>query len=173
MLLSVFNPPDEIPVVGGRERRFVNGVHFKSGEVFMADEIDLHVAKRMGELREIKGCSRSKLAREMGISAQRIAKYETGRSLMGSSLLYRAAKSLSVPVSSLFDGLKPEETLQPLAGIGADSFDFSDFLSDHTGELIAAFESIDCIRTRRALVRLFESVAESPDAERSSSHHAQ
>ncbi|GAB4121461.1 MAG: hypothetical protein Kow00104_04970 [Rhodothalassiaceae bacterium] len=127
----------------------------------MPDKIDVHVAKRISALRVMKGRSRAWLAAAMGISTQRIAKYETCRSMMHSSLLWRAACCLRVSVESLFDGAEHLKTgfSEPRGPKFAPELE--DFLSDHTGELIRLFESISSPRRRRALVRLFEAVAES------------
>lgn len=131
----------------------------------MPDKIDVHVARRMSSLRAMQGRSRAWLAENMGISAQRIAKYETCRSLMHSSLLWRAARSLMVPIESLFEGA--ERLGAGFAEPSGPHFapELEDLLSAHTSELVRLFESISCPRQRRALVRLFEAVAESPDAE--------
>ena len=70
-----------------------------------ADEVNLHVCRRMKAKRILRNMSQERLAKALGISYQQLQRYESGKSRLPSSLLYRAALALEVAAGYFFEGL--------------------------------------------------------------------
>ncbi|MDX2235451.1 MAG: helix-turn-helix transcriptional regulator [Hyphomonadaceae bacterium] len=72
----------------------------------MANEIDLHVGKRLRRRRRLLGLTQQQLAESIGIRFQQIQKYECGANRVTASRLYELSVSLNVPVGYFFEGLQ-------------------------------------------------------------------
>ncbi|WP_417585108.1 helix-turn-helix domain-containing protein [Nitrincola sp.] len=83
---------------GGRRKTTIAGPH----------PIDLHVGKRLRELRMLKGLRQSQIAKLLGITFQQVQKYERGANRVSASRLYDVAEALGVPVSSFYDDIPPD-----------------------------------------------------------------
>ena len=70
--------------------------------------IDLHVGKRLRELRMLKGLGQSQIAKLLGITFQQVQKYERGANRVSASRLYDIAEALGVPVSYFYDDIPPD-----------------------------------------------------------------
>ena len=70
-----------------------------------ATSVDVHVGKRMRELRSALGLTAAQLAGMVGLTQQQITKYEVGGNRAPATLLYQIAQALNTPISSFFDGL--------------------------------------------------------------------
>jgi transcriptional regulator with XRE-family HTH domain len=75
------------------------------------DSIDIYVGSRLRMRRNLVGLSQQQLGKSLGLTFQQIQKYEHGINRMGSSCLFRIAKTLSVPVAYFFDELPPSISL--------------------------------------------------------------
>ena len=108
----------------------------------MADEIDLHLGKRVRRRRRLMGFTQQQLALAVGVRFQQIQKYECGANRISASRLWQLSEALNVPISHFYEGLTetPHEAT-------ADRF-------DQTGEMFARKETLDLIR---AYYRLGES----------------
>jgi transcriptional regulator with XRE-family HTH domain len=71
----------------------------------MANEIDLHLGKRLRQRRRLLGLTQQQVAEAVGVRFQQIQKYECGANRISAARLWRMAKALQAPVSSFFDGL--------------------------------------------------------------------
>jgi transcriptional regulator with XRE-family HTH domain len=69
------------------------------------DSIDVHVGKKIRDLRIKKGLSQSDLAKKLDISFQQLQKNERGTNRVGCSRLWELSQALMVPVSYFFEGL--------------------------------------------------------------------
>ena len=67
--------------------------------------IDLHVGRRLRELRLLRGMSQSDLGKCVGVTFQQIQKYERGTNRVSASTLYEFATQLAVSVAFFYDGL--------------------------------------------------------------------
>ncbi|MBY0429555.1 MAG: helix-turn-helix domain-containing protein, partial [Rhodospirillales bacterium] len=67
------------------------------------DAIDVEVGRRLRVRREMLGLPRAELALALGITPQFAARLEKGQRPLSSSMLWRAAKVLKVPVAYFFD----------------------------------------------------------------------
>ncbi len=71
----------------------------------MPHPTDVHVGKRLREVRIMRGLTQTQLGDKLGISFQQVQKYEKGTNRIGSSRLWDMCGILDVPVSFFFDGL--------------------------------------------------------------------
>ena len=71
----------------------------------MANEIDLHVGKRLRRRRRLLGMTQQQLASSVGIRFQQIQKYECGANRISASRLFELSEALQVPVQYFYDGL--------------------------------------------------------------------
>ena len=71
----------------------------------MANDIDLHLGKRLRRRRRLLGLTQQQLALAVGIRFQQIQKYECGANRISAARLWQLAEALETPVSYFFDGL--------------------------------------------------------------------
>ncbi len=72
------------------------------------DHVDLHVARSIKTLRQMRGLSQKELGRRVGVTFQQIQKYEKGTNRIGAGQLYNLACALNVSVGQLFYNLSGE-----------------------------------------------------------------
>lgn len=86
----------------------------------MADQVDIHVGKRLRLRRTLLGMSQEKLAGILGVSFQQIQKYERGANRISASRLYDIAQVLNVEVPFFFQDIEQtvdsERMKTPMAG---------------------------------------------------------
>jgi len=71
----------------------------------MANDIDLHLGKRLRRRRRLLGLTQQQLANSVGIRFQQIQKYECGANRISAARLWQLAGALETPVSYFYDGL--------------------------------------------------------------------
>lgn len=69
-------------------------------------QIDLHVGKKINELRLAMGLSRQQLAKVIGVTHQQLQKYETGLNRISIGRLVLIGKSLKKPTSYFIDDME-------------------------------------------------------------------
>jgi transcriptional regulator with XRE-family HTH domain len=69
------------------------------------DPVDIHIGKRIGELRSARGLDQAELADLMGVSFEQLQRFETGARRMSASMLFGFAQELDVPMEAFYDGL--------------------------------------------------------------------
>lgn len=67
--------------------------------------VDIHVGKRIRELRNAAGMSQTVLGDAVGLTFQQIQKYENGKNRCSASRLYEFASILDVPVERFFEAM--------------------------------------------------------------------
>ena len=67
--------------------------------------VDLHVGRRVCELRMQRGFNQSELGRALGLTFQQVQKYEKGSNRISSSKLWDIARFLTVDIAYFFEGL--------------------------------------------------------------------
>lgn len=72
----------------------------------MAHPVDIHVGKRIKEIRTIRGLTQSNVADHLGISFQQLQKYETGANRVSASRMFELSKLLKITPSFFFEGLE-------------------------------------------------------------------
>ena len=111
----------------------------------MGQFIDTHVGNRIHMRRLLLGVSELSLSQVIGCTVIQIKRYELGLDRIGSSMLFKIADALDVPVTYFFEGLKVHPMKQNSEdGIYA-------FEGDAT-ELIAAYHS----KTSEERVEVFD-----------------
>jgi transcriptional regulator with XRE-family HTH domain len=68
--------------------------------------IDIHVGKRLREARLTAGLSAEAMASKLGVSVQKLEKYETGGERIGADFLIKSAIALHVGVAHFYEGLQ-------------------------------------------------------------------
>lgn len=74
----------------------------------MADEIDLHLGRRLRRRRRLLGLTQQQLGDRVGVRFQQIQKYECGANRLSAARLWSLAEALETPVSYFYDGLSVE-----------------------------------------------------------------
>ena len=66
--------------------------------------VDLHVGRRLRDLRGARKLSQSDLAAALGLSFQQVQKYERGANRVSASKLWAASQFFDVDINVFFDG---------------------------------------------------------------------
>ena len=101
----------------------------------MANDIDLHLGKRLRRRRRLLGLTQQQLAMSVGVRFQQIQKYECGANRISAARLWQLSEALEVPVTYFFDGLAEQQADRTAAE-----------RSDGGGEMFARKETLDLIR---------------------------
>lgn len=72
----------------------------------MSHPVDVHVGRKLKQIRTIRRLSQTDVAKELNLSFQQIQKYEIGSNRIAASRLYDLARILEVPTSYFFEGLE-------------------------------------------------------------------
>jgi transcriptional regulator with XRE-family HTH domain len=100
----------------------------------MANDIDLHLGKRLRRRRRLLGLTQQQLAIAVGVRFQQIQKYECGANRISAARLWQLSEALEVPVSYFFDGLAEAQEAT------------ANDPSEGGGEMFARKETLDLIR---------------------------
>jgi len=115
-----------------------------------ADPVNLHICLRMKTKRILRGMSQERLAKALGISYQQLQRYESGKSRLPCSMMFRASLALDVPITYFFEGILDEPSL------GAEQA-----LDKATLLAIRDIQSLPDGDTRQSLLRLIADMARS------------
>lgn len=96
----------------------------------MADDIDMHLGRRLRRRRRLLGLTQQELAQACGVRFQQIQKYECAANRMSAARVWQLAEVLEVPVSYFYEGF---------AEARANG-------SDEGGEVFARKETRDLVR---------------------------
>ncbi len=124
----------------------------------MANDIDLHLGRRLRRRRRLLGLTQQQLAVAVGIRFQQIQKYECGANRISAARLWQLAEALEVPVSYFYDGVAEAQARAEAAA------------EPRSGEVMARKETMDLIRAyyqlgerpRRRLLDLAKSLHNEP-----------
>lgn len=72
----------------------------------MSHPVDLHVGRRLKQIRTLRRMSQTDVAKKLGLSFQQIQKYEIGSNRIAASRLYELSSVLGVPTSYFFEGMQ-------------------------------------------------------------------
>jgi transcriptional regulator with XRE-family HTH domain len=129
----------------------------------MANEIDLHLGRRLRRRRRLLGLTQQQLAAAVGIRFQQIQKYECGANRISAARLWQLSLALEVPIIYFYDGLGETQGRSSQAAPAGDA---------RSGEVMARKETMDLIRAyyqlgerpRRRLLDLAKSLNSEPSA---------
>src|SRR6516165_6100688 len=114
---------------------------------------DIELGKRIRLRRVEQKISQTELADKLGISFQKVQKYEKGMNRVGAARLQQIATALGVPVSFFYDGDSKAREVESLL--------FLD--SAFSLRLLRAYSKIKDQTVQRQLVSLMESIAANED----------
>jgi transcriptional regulator with XRE-family HTH domain len=117
----------------------------------MADDIDVHLGRRLRRRRRLLGLTQQELAQACGVRFQQIQKYECAANRMSAARLWQLAEALEVPVAYFFEGLK-----EARANGGRDEGGEM-FARKETRDLVRAYYQLS-ERPRRRLLDLAKSL---------------
>ena len=72
----------------------------------MSHPVDVHVGRKLKQIRTIRRLSQTDVARELNLSFQQIQKYEIGSNRIAASRLFELSRILDVPTSYFFEGIE-------------------------------------------------------------------
>lgn len=110
----------------------------------MSHPVDVHVGRKLKQIRTIRRMSQTDVAKKLDLSFQQIQKYEIGSNRIAASRLYDLARILDVPTSYFFEGLDAPET---------------DENGDPSLEIVAAIASIRDDTVKSRIVTFIEDVS--------------
>ncbi len=122
--------------------------------------IDVHIARRLREIRLSAGLTQEKLGELVGITFQQIQKYEKAKNRICASRLFEFSQILERPIEDFFKGLKSDR-----------SFYNYDFKSEKEQKkkvakfdkellpLIKAFKAIESKQAKKNLISLAISIS--------------
>ncbi len=127
----------------------------------MANDIDLHLGRRLRRRRRLLGLTQQQLASAVGIRFQQIQKYECGANRISAARLWQLSEALEIPIGYFYDGLAEAQERKEREPIVAEP---------RSGEVMARKETMDLIRAyyqlgerpRRRLLDLAKSLNSEP-----------
>ena len=122
----------------------------------MANDIDLHLGKRLRRRRRLLGLTQQQLALAVGIRFQQIQKYECGANRISAARLWQLAEALEVQVSYFYDGLAEAQARAEAGGGGPEPREGM-MARKETMDLIRAYYQLD-EQPRRRLLDLAKSL---------------
>jgi transcriptional regulator with XRE-family HTH domain len=121
----------------------------------MANEIDLHLGKRLRRRRRLLGLTQQQLAGACGVRFQQIQKYECGANRISAARLWQLSEALEVPIGYFYDGLS--ERTHAEAPVERPEAPGEMFARKETLDLIRAYYQLG-ERPRRRLLDLAKSL---------------
>ncbi|SNS45777.1 Helix-turn-helix [Tardiphaga sp. OK246] len=120
-----------------------------------ANEVDVHIGKRLRMRRLMMNMSQEALANEIGLTFQQVQKYEKGANRISAGRMQQIAAILKVPVTFLYDGLQNRGGAVSEVGINV----IEQFLSTKDGlALITAFSQVEDRKLRQSIVDLVKTI---------------
>ncbi len=118
--------------------------------------VDVHVGARVRQRRVLLGMNQTILGKALGVSFQRVQKYENGSNRIGSSRLYDLSRLLDVSIEYFFDDMPPEVTASsPAKGRGKakepPGYELDPMVKRETLELVRAYYKIENAGVRKRL----------------------
>ena len=118
----------------------------------MADDIDVHLGRRLRRRRRLLGLTQQELAAACGVRFQQIQKYECAANRMSAARVWQLAEVLEVPVAYFYEGFAEG---RPRGGDGDDGGEI--FARKETRDLVRAYYQLG-ERPRRRLLDLAKSL---------------
>jgi len=112
----------------------------------MAHPVDIHVGRKLKQIRTLRRYSQSDVATQLGLSFQQVQKYEIGSNRIAASRLFELAQIFGIEPSYFFEGL------QDATGRNAGSCDTS-------LEIVSALASIKDEKVKTRIVTFIEDVS--------------
>ena len=128
----------------------------------MSHPVDVHVGRKLKQIRTLRRLSQTDVARKLNLSFQQIQKYETGMNRVSASRLWDISEALSVPVAFFFEGMDAVASQPDIVEADASGAVPADILADKEAlELVRSYYAIPENQRRRLfeLARVLSDVA--------------
>ena len=112
----------------------------------MAHPVDVHVGRKLKEIRTLRRYSQTDVAQRLGLSFQQIQKYEIGSNRIAASRLFELTQIFDVPPAYFFEDLDKEGTSDKTA-------------QDSGAKIINALSSIKDEAVKSRIVTFIEDVS--------------
>ncbi|WP_299208256.1 helix-turn-helix transcriptional regulator [uncultured Tateyamaria sp.] len=112
----------------------------------MSHPVDVHVGKRLKQIRTLRRMSQTDVAKRLELSFQQIQKYEIGSNRIAASRLFELSRILDVPTSYFFEGL-------------ADAGNMAAPRSDRGLDIVNALAAIEDDKIKSRIVTFIEDVS--------------
>ncbi|MEL6452443.1 MAG: helix-turn-helix transcriptional regulator [Pseudomonadota bacterium] len=110
----------------------------------MSHPVDVHVGKRLKQIRTLRRMSQTDVAKQLSLSFQQIQKYEIGSNRIAASRLFELSRILDVPTSYFFEGLvEADQSTQ----------------TDNGLDIVTALAAIEDERIKSRIVTFIEDVS--------------
>jgi transcriptional regulator with XRE-family HTH domain len=119
----------------------------------MSHPVDVHVGKRLKQIRTLRRMSQTDVAKQLNLSFQQIQKYEIGSNRVAASRLFELSRILDVPTSYFFEGIAESEV--PKRG-------------DNSMDIVNALAAIEDEKIKSRIVTFIEDVSGMTVARRAS-----
>ncbi|WP_371169178.1 helix-turn-helix domain-containing protein [Aliiroseovarius sp. 2305UL8-7] len=113
----------------------------------MVHPVDVHVGKKIREVRLLRGLTQVKVAEQLGLSFQQLQKYETGYNRVSASKMFEIAQLLNVQPGYFFEGLADAE--------GAEN----EAMDERTAKAAQALSSISDVKVRNQIQSMIHELA--------------
>ena len=124
----------------------------------MPHKVDIHVGRKLRQLRWLLGMTQHALAEMVGIKFQQIQKYETGANRVSASRLWDISNAMGVSAAYFFEGVDNIDIVAQNGGLKAPA----DLLNDKEAmDLVRSYYAIPENQRRRLfeLARVLSDVA--------------
>lgn len=108
----------------------------------MSHPVDVHVGRRLKQIRTLRRMSQTDVAKNLNLSFQQIQKYEIGSNRIAASRLYELSRILDVPTSYFFEGLGNDDSEK-----------------DNSMDIVTAVAAIEDDRVKSRIVTFIEDVS--------------
>ncbi len=129
----------------------------------MANEIDLHLGRRLRRRRRLLGLTQQQLASAVGIRFQQIQKYECGANRISAARLWQLSVALEISVSYFYDGIAEAPRRETAVTASGEAKPREFMARKETMDLIRAYYQLG-ERPRRRLLDLAKSLNADPQS---------
>jgi transcriptional regulator with XRE-family HTH domain len=112
----------------------------------MAHPVDVHVGRKLKQIRTMRRYSQTDVAQRLGLSFQQIQKYEIGSNRIAASRLFELAQIFDVSPAYFFDGLY-------------DAANSNEKRSDSGMEIVNALAAIQDEKVKSRIVTFIEDIS--------------
>ncbi|MES2677969.1 MAG: helix-turn-helix transcriptional regulator [Pseudomonadota bacterium] len=127
----------------------------------ITNPLDLHLGKKLREIRTMAGMSQAQVGELIGVSLQQIRKYEIGFSRISASKLYEFSQIFHKPIGSFFDDYIADEDFHNIEFKSeAECRKLEEEKNQEMMSLIRAFNRIRSFEVRGNLISLLKSIAD-------------
>ncbi len=122
--------------------------------------IDLHLGKKLREIRTMSGMSQAQVGELIGVSLQQVRKYEIGVSRISASKLYEFSQIFYKPMGSFFDDYIVDEDFHNAEFKSEeDCRKLEEEKNQEIISLIQAFNRIRSFEVRESVIRLLRNMS--------------